>query len=56
MHSDAQRAAGSLKLYAGQPAGCEGAVQAVTAIFTEPGTCTQVILLADAINALNCLN
>ena len=51
---DIQDTAGSLQLCAGQPSGCEAAIHAVRAIFSEDDT--QGLLLADASNAFNCLN
>ena len=51
---DILKSAGSLQLCAGQPAGCEAAVHAMTDIFHEEET--DGLLLVDAENAFNALN
>ena len=51
---DLQRAVGSLQLCAGQDAGCEAAVHAMTRIFSEENT--EAMIFVDASNAFNRLN
>ena len=51
---DLQAAVGSLQLCAGQDAGCEAAVHAMSSIFSEDNT--KAMLFVDASNAFNSLN
>ena len=51
---DLQDAVGTLQLCAGQDAGCEVAIHAMTQIFADDDT--EALILVDASNAFNCLN
>ena len=51
---DVRLAAGPLQLCAGQPAGAEAAIHAMSKIFNDAGS--DAVLLVDARNAFNCLN
>ena len=51
---DLQNAVGSLQLCAGQDAGCEAAVHAMSSIFSEDNT--EAMIFVDASNAFNRLN
>ena len=51
---DLQDAVGTLQLCAGQDAGCEVAIHAMTQIFADEDT--KALILVDASNAFNCLN